>query len=56
MGGYENGILHLISLFVAKNANKEQKGEFLSVVKGTLRKLADQGIDKKSLLVRFKLL
>ncbi len=35
---------------VAKNANREQRGEFLAVVKGTLRKLADQGIDKRSLL------
>ena len=50
MGGYENGILQPYFSVVAKNANKEQKGEFLSVVKGTLRKLADQGIDKKSLL------
>ena len=40
----------LISLLWLRMTNKEQKGEFLSVVKGTLRKLADQGIDKKSLL------
>lgn len=50
LGGYENGILQPIFSVVAKNANREQKGEFLAVVKGTLRKLADQGIDKKSLL------
>ena len=50
LGSYENGILQPYFSVVAKNANKEQKGEFLSVVKGTLRKLADQGIDKKSLL------
>ena len=50
LGGYDNGILQPCFGVVAKNANKEQKGEFLSVVKGTLRKLADQGIDKKSLL------
>ena len=42
MGGYENGILQPYFSVVAKNANKEQKGEFLSVVKGTLRKLADE--------------
>ena len=35
---------------IAKDARRDQKGEFLSVVKGTLRKLADQGINKKSLL------
>ena len=35
---------------IAKNADKEQKAEFLIAVKGTLRRLADQGIDRKSLL------
>lgn len=49
-GGYESGILQPYFSVVAKNANKEQKAEFLAVVKGTLRKLADQGIDRKSLL------
>ena len=29
---------------------RSQKGEFLAIVKGTLRKLADQGINRKSLL------
>lgn len=50
LGGYDNGILQPYFSIVAKDANKEQKGEFLAVVKGTLRKLADQGINKKSLL------
>lgn len=49
-GGYESGILQPYFSVVAKNAHKEQKAEFLAVVKGTLRKLADQGIDRKSLL------
>lgn len=49
MGGFENGILQPYFSVVAKNANREQRGEFLAVVKGTLRKLADQGINKKSL-------
>lgn len=49
LGGYENGILQPYFSVVAKGAEKEQKGEFLTVVKGTLRKLADQGLDKKSL-------
>ena len=35
---------------IAKDANREQKGEFLAVVQGTLRRLADQGLNKKSLL------
>lgn len=50
MGGYENGILQPYFSVVAKNAAKEQKGEFLAVVKGTLRKLALTGLDKKSVL------
>ncbi len=50
MGGYENGILQPYFSVIAKNASKEQKGEFLAVVKGTLRRLADQGIGEKTLL------
>ncbi len=50
MGGYESGILQPYFSIIAKDANKEQKGEFLAIVKGTLRKLADQGINRKSLL------
>ncbi|MBQ7795904.1 MAG: insulinase family protein [Lachnospiraceae bacterium] len=48
MGGYESGILQPYFSVIAKNANKEQKAEFLAVVKGTLRKLASCGLDKKS--------
>ena len=50
MGGYESGILQPYFSIIAKDANKEQEGEFLAIVKGTLRKLADQGINRKSLL------
>lgn len=50
LGGYDSGILQPYFTVIAKNANREQRGEFLAVVKGTLRKLADQGIDRKSLL------
>ena len=55
LGGYDCGILQPYFSVIAKNANPEQKGEFLAVVKGTLRKLADQGIDKKSLLAGLNL-
>ncbi len=48
MGGYESGILQPYFSVVAKNANKEQKAEFLAVVKGTLKKLAVCGLDEKS--------
>lgn len=50
LGGYDSGILQPYFSVVAKDADKEQKGEFLAVVKGTLRKLADEGMNKKSLL------
>lgn len=50
MGGYENGILQPYFSVIAKDADKDQLGEFLAVIKGTLRKLADQGLNKKSLL------
>lgn len=50
MGGYESGILQPYFSVIAKNAEKSQKGEFLAVLKGTLRKLADEGLNKKSLL------
>ena len=50
MGGYESGILQPYFTVIAKDANREQRGEFLAVVKGTLRRLADQGINKKSLM------
>lgn len=50
MGGYENGILQPYFSVIAKNARKDQKGEFLAVVKGTLRKLALTGLDKRSVL------
>ncbi|MFR1831706.1 MAG: insulinase family protein [Lachnospiraceae bacterium] len=50
LGGYENGILQPYFSVIAKNAEANQKGEFLAVVKGTLRKLAEEGINKKSLL------
>lgn len=49
LGGYESGILQPYFTVIAKDANREQRGEFLAVVKGTLRRLADQGINKKSL-------
>ena len=50
MGGYESGILQPYFSVVAKGTNRDRKGEFLAVVKGTLRRLADQGINQKSLL------
>ncbi len=50
LGGYESGILQPYFTVIAKDADRQQRGEFLAVVKGTLRRLADQGIDRKSLV------
>ncbi len=50
LGGYESGILQPYFTVIAKDADRDQRGEFLAVVKGTLRRLADQGMDKKSLM------
>ena len=49
MGGYEYGILQPYFSVIAKNAEREQKDEFVKVVKSTLKRLADGGIDEKSL-------
>ncbi len=49
LGGYDSGILQPYFSIVSKGARADQKGEFLAVVKGTLRKLAEDGINKKSL-------
>ena len=49
MGGYEYGILQPYFSVIAKNAEREQKDEFVKIVKAELKKLADGGIDKKCL-------
>ena len=49
MGSYDNGILQPIFSVIAKNANLEQKDEFLGVIEKTLKNLAENGIDKKAL-------
>ena len=49
-GGYNSGILQPFFSVVAKNADSSQKEAFLSLVDETLRRIADEGIDRKSLL------
>lgn len=49
-GGFADGILQPYFTVTAKDADAGQKEAFLEVVKGTLRKLADGGLNKKSLL------
>lgn len=49
MGSYDNGIYQPIFSVVAKNANEEQKGEFVRIIEGVLSGLVKEGLDKKAL-------
>lgn len=45
-GGFASGLRVPYFAVNAKNTDESRKGEFLAVIKGTLRKLADGGIDR----------
>ena len=47
---YDTGVKQPYFSVIAKNANVEQKGEFVRIIEETLQKIADGGIDKKSLM------
>lgn len=49
MGSYDNGIYQPIFSVVAKNANEEQKEEFVSLIESVLSGIVKDGIDGKSL-------
>lgn len=49
MGSYDNGIYQPIFSIIAKNANLEQKEEFLSIVERTLSEIVKKGMDTKAL-------
>ena len=49
MGSYDDGIYQPVFGIVAKNANPEQKDEFVAVIENTLKEIVKQGIDKKAL-------
>ena len=49
MGSYDNGICQPIFSVISKNANMEQKEEFIRVIEGTLADIAKNGVDKKAL-------
>ncbi|WP_461810041.1 insulinase family protein [Faecalimonas sp.] len=49
MGSYDNGIYQPVFSIVAKNANLEQKEEFISVIEETLRAIVENGMDKKAI-------
>lgn len=48
-GSYDNSILQPTFSFIAKNANKNQKDQFIKVINNTLKELVENGIDKKSI-------
>ena len=49
LGSYDNGIYQPIFSVISKNADLEQKDEFVRVIEDTLREIADKGMDKKAL-------
>ena len=49
MGSYDNGIYQPIFSVIAKNANEEQKEEFIQVIEDVLRASVKNGIDTKAI-------
>ena len=49
LGSYDNGIYQPIFSVVAKNANPEQKEEFVTLIEKLLTDMAEHGIDRKAL-------
>lgn len=49
MGSYDNGIYQPIFSIIAKNAELQQKEQFVQVIEDTLRKIVEDGIDWKAL-------
>ncbi len=49
LGSYDSGILQPIFSVVSKNANLEQKEEFINIIIGTLETLVKEGINQKSI-------
>ncbi len=49
MGSYDNGIYQPIFSVIAKNAEPQQKEQFVQVIEDTLRKIVEDGIDQKAL-------
>lgn len=49
MGSYDNGIRQPIFSVISKNANMEQKEDFIRVIEDTLKNIVDNGVDEKAL-------
>jgi hypothetical protein len=50
IGSYDSGSLQPVFTVMAKNANVEDKDRFLSVIRETLERIAEEGVDQKALL------
>ncbi len=50
MSSVDNGILQPVFSVIAKNAEEEDKERFLAVIRETLEKLVEEGLDKQTLL------
>lgn len=48
-GSYDNSIYQPIFSVVAKNANEDQKDEFVRIIESTLKKIVEEGMDPKAL-------
>lgn len=48
-GSYDNGIYQPIFSVIAKNANKEQKEDFIKIIEDTLKNIVKEGMDQKAL-------
>lgn len=49
MGSYDNGIYQPVFSVISKNANLDQKQEFIDTIEGTLKEIVAKGIDQKAL-------
>lgn len=50
LSSYDNGILQPVFSIIAKDANKEQKEQFMKVFRDTLKELVEKGLDQQALL------
>ena len=49
LSSYENGILQPVFSIIAKDANTEQEEKFIEVVKESLQKIVQEGIDERTM-------
>ncbi|MCR4652639.1 MAG: insulinase family protein [Eubacterium sp.] len=49
-GSYEDGIMQPVFSITAKNAEASDKDRFLAIIRETLEKLAEEGIDRKAIM------